>query len=77
MAREGSTVIIRNNMNILKKKNMLSPDIQTTNKQKQTQWPLVRKRTIPTDRPPLVDEIQCQLLWIDGCCVVSIADPLQ
>jgi hypothetical protein len=26
------------------------------NKQK-TPWLLVRKRTIPTDRPPLVDEI--------------------
>jgi hypothetical protein len=24
---------------------------------KQTLWPLVRKRTIPTERPPLVDEI--------------------
>jgi hypothetical protein len=24
---------------------------------KQTPWPLVRERTIPTDRPPLVDEI--------------------
>jgi hypothetical protein len=24
---------------------------------KQTPWPLVRKRTIPTDRSPLVDEI--------------------
>jgi hypothetical protein len=24
---------------------------------KLTPWPLVRKRTIPTDRPPLVDEI--------------------
>jgi hypothetical protein len=24
---------------------------------KQTPWPLVRKQTIPTDRPPLVDEI--------------------
>jgi hypothetical protein len=30
---------------------------QTTNKTKQTPWPLVRERTIPTDRPPLVDEI--------------------
>jgi hypothetical protein len=30
----------------------------TTKKQnKQTPWPLVRERTIPTDRPPLVDEI--------------------
>jgi hypothetical protein len=24
---------------------------------KQTLWPLVRKRTIPSERPPLVDEI--------------------
>jgi hypothetical protein len=24
---------------------------------KETPWPLVRERTIPTDRPPLVDEI--------------------
>jgi hypothetical protein len=24
---------------------------------KQTRWPLVRKKTIPTERPPLVDEI--------------------
>jgi hypothetical protein len=28
-----------------------------TNKTKQTPWPLVRERTIPTERPPLVDEI--------------------
>jgi hypothetical protein len=28
-----------------------------TNKTKQTQWPLVRKRTTPTERPPLVGEI--------------------
>jgi hypothetical protein len=30
-----------------------------TNKQtnKQTPWPSVRKRTIPTERPPLVSEI--------------------
>jgi hypothetical protein len=28
-----------------------------TYKQKQTPRPLVRKRTIPTERPPLVDEI--------------------
>jgi hypothetical protein len=27
-----------------------------------TPWPLVRELTIPTDRPPLVDEILCQLL---------------
>jgi hypothetical protein len=45
-------------------------------KLKRTLWPLVRKRTIPTERPPLVDEILCQLLWIEGCRVVSAADPL-
>jgi hypothetical protein len=33
---------------------MLSPP---SKKQTQTPWPLVRERTIPTDRPPLVDEI--------------------
>jgi hypothetical protein len=26
-------------------------------KTKQTPWPLVRERTIPTEQPPLVDEI--------------------
>jgi hypothetical protein len=30
---------------------------QNKQKTKQTPWPLVRERTIPTDRPPLVDEI--------------------
>jgi hypothetical protein len=45
--------------------------------QKQTLRSLVRKRTILTDRRPLVDEIQCQLLWIEGCRVVSAADPLR
>jgi hypothetical protein len=37
----------------------------------QTPWPLVRKRTIPTERPPLVGEIQCQILRIEGCRLVS------
>jgi hypothetical protein len=44
---------------------------------KQTPWPLVRKRTVPTERLSLVDEIECQLLWIKGCGVVSAADPLR
>jgi hypothetical protein len=44
---------------------------------KQTPWPLVRERTIPTERPPLVNEIWCQLLWIVGCRVVSATDPLR
>jgi hypothetical protein len=29
----------------------------TSQTNKQTPWPLVRERTIPTERPPLVDEI--------------------
>jgi hypothetical protein len=35
----------------------LSGGLQGTKQTKQTPWPLVRKRTIPTERPPLVDEI--------------------
>jgi hypothetical protein len=42
---------------------------------KKTPWPLVRKRTIPTERPPLVGEIWCQLLQIEGCRVLSAAEP--
>jgi hypothetical protein len=34
-------------------------------------------RTSPTDRRPLVDEIWCQRLWIEGCRVVSAAGPLR
>jgi hypothetical protein len=36
----------------------VSNDIATKQNKtkKQTPWPLVRERTIPTDRPPLVDE---------------------
>jgi hypothetical protein len=44
---------------------------------KQTPWLLVHKRTILTEQPPLVDEIYYQLLWIEGCRVVSAADPLR
>jgi hypothetical protein len=34
-----------------------------------TPWPLVRKRTIPTERPPLVDEIAIQYIAdINICC---------
>jgi hypothetical protein len=29
---------------------------ETGSNEKKTPWPLVRKRTIPTERPPLVDE---------------------
>jgi hypothetical protein len=41
----------------------------------QTPWPLVRKGNIPTKRPPLVGEIYYQILRIEGCRVVSVADP--
>jgi hypothetical protein len=37
---------------------------------------LVRKQTIPAERQPLVGEVQCQILWIEGCRVVSAADPI-
>jgi hypothetical protein len=30
---------------------------QNVKANKQTPWPLVRQRTIPTERPPIVDEI--------------------
>jgi hypothetical protein len=40
----------------------------------QTPWPVVRKRAVPTERPPL-DEIYCQLLRIEGCVAVSVEDP--
>jgi hypothetical protein len=33
---------------------------------KQTPWPLVRRRTIPTDRPPFVSEIWCQSFFKNG-----------
>jgi hypothetical protein len=32
-------------------------DMQILTQIKQTPWLLVRERTIPTERPPLVDEI--------------------
>jgi hypothetical protein len=50
--------------------------IEKQNK-KQTPWLLVRKRTVPTQRPPLVDENLGPNLWIEGCRVVSAADPLR
>jgi hypothetical protein len=49
-------------------------NVQAVNKE-QTPWPLVRERTIPTELPPLVDEIYCQLLWIEGYRMVKAADP--
>jgi hypothetical protein len=37
-------------------------------------WPLVRKQTIPTERPPLVGEVSANLAD-RGCRVVSATDP--
>jgi hypothetical protein len=40
------------------RRNIAEDGILHSQKQnKQTPWPLVRERTIPTERPPLVDEI--------------------
>jgi hypothetical protein len=36
---------------------------------------LVRERTIPTVRPPLVGEVSAKCLRIEGCRMVSAADP--
>jgi hypothetical protein len=41
---------------------------------KQTPWLLVRKRNIRIEPPPPVGKIECQLLWIGGCRLVSSAD---
>jgi hypothetical protein len=38
---------------------------------------LTRERTIPTEQPPLAGKISTKFLQIEGCCVVSAADPLQ
>jgi hypothetical protein len=54
--------------------NIIQNSISVTIKTKQTLWPLVRKRTIPTERPPLVGEIYCQFWRIEGCRVVSAAN---
>jgi hypothetical protein len=62
-------ISVRANRDELVQKGILMPESPTTplpepgeslyikTKNKQTPWPLVRERTIPTDRPPLVDEI--------------------
>jgi hypothetical protein len=36
---------------------------------------LVRERTIPTERPPLVGEVIANFLADRGCHVVSVTDP--
>jgi hypothetical protein len=34
----------------------------------------VRKRTIPTERLPLVSEVSANFLWIEGCHVVNVTN---
>jgi hypothetical protein len=41
----------------------------------QTPWLLIRKRTIPIERPLLVGEFQCQLLRIERSRVVGAVAP--
>jgi hypothetical protein len=41
---------------------------------KNTPWLLVRKGIIPTERPPLVGEFQCELLRIERCRLVTAVD---
>jgi hypothetical protein len=41
----------------------MKKDIKTKTK---LPWPLVRTRTIPTERPPLVGEVSANFLQIDG-----------
>jgi hypothetical protein len=35
----------------------------------------VHERFIPTERPPLVDEVSVNFLRIEGCRVVRVTDP--
>jgi hypothetical protein len=39
---------------------------KTKKKTKKTPCPLVRKRTIPTERPPIVGEVSANFLRIEG-----------
>jgi hypothetical protein len=45
-----------------------------TNKEKTNSVALIRERTIPTERPPLVGEVSADSAD-RGCCVVSTTDP--
>jgi hypothetical protein len=36
---------------------------------------LIRERTVPTDRPSIIDVVSATFLWIEGCRVVSATDP--
>jgi hypothetical protein len=49
--------LISVSLTILPWKEIVVAYFQVLQTNKQTPWPLVRERTIPTDRPPLVDEI--------------------
>jgi hypothetical protein len=42
---------------------------------KKTLWLLVRKQTIPTERPPLVGEVSANFFADRGCRMVSATDP--
>jgi hypothetical protein len=43
--------------------------------EKQTPWPVVHKRTKPTERPPLVGEVSAKFCGERGCHVISAMIP--
>jgi hypothetical protein len=51
----------------------LTERLQNVKKKKKTPWLLVRERTIPTERPPLVGVVPT--FANRGCRVVSATDP--
>jgi hypothetical protein len=42
---------------------------------KKTPWLVLRKRTIPTERSPLVSEVSANFFADRGCRVISATDP--
>jgi hypothetical protein len=38
---------------------------------------LIRERTMPIERPPLVGEVSANFCGIEGCRMISAADPLR
>jgi hypothetical protein len=62
------------NPDILRRRQFLFPNLVLLI-EKKTPWPLVRKRTIPTERPPLVGEVNANFFADRRCRIVSATDP--
>jgi hypothetical protein len=54
---------------------MLCENYKNKNETNSVAW--VRELTIPTERPPLVGEVNANFLQIERCSVLSAADPLR